>query len=88
LIAEHGARPRSARISAAITTGDRAETAKMEAQLSAGSLALESVGVDVAHLSIRPEVSVRFVLNDSDSYAVPMATIRAIYHFETHGMRR
>jgi hypothetical protein len=40
------------------------------------------------HVSVRPEVSVRWVLHDSDSYAVTMIAVHAIYHFELHEVGR
>ena len=40
------------------------------------------------HVSFRPEVSVRWVLHDSDSYAVTVVAVHAIYHFEDHGKGR
>ena len=40
------------------------------------------------HVSLRPEVSVRWVLHDSDSYAVTVLAFHAVYHFEEHGIGR
>jgi hypothetical protein len=40
------------------------------------------------HVSLRPEVSVRWVLHDSDSYAVTMLAVHFIYHFEDHRIGR
>jgi hypothetical protein len=36
------------------------------------------------HVSVRPEASVRLVLHASDSYAVTMVAVHAIFHFEEH----
>jgi hypothetical protein len=40
------------------------------------------------HISLRPEVSVRWVLANSDSYAVTMIVVHAVYHFEKHATNR
>jgi len=40
------------------------------------------------HVSLKPEVSVRWVLHDSDSYAVTMLAVHFVYHFEDHGTSR
>ena len=40
------------------------------------------------HVSLRPEVSVRWVMHASDSYAVTVAAVHFIYHFEDHGKGR
>ena len=40
------------------------------------------------HVSSKPEVSVRWVLHDSNSYAVTVLAVHAIYHFEDHGIGR
>jgi hypothetical protein len=36
------------------------------------------------HISIRPDVSVRLVYRDSQTYAVTMAMVHLTYHFEVH----
>jgi hypothetical protein len=36
------------------------------------------------HISIRPDVSVRLVYSDSQTYAVTMVTVHLTYHFEVH----
>jgi outer membrane protein with beta-barrel domain len=40
------------------------------------------------HISLRPEVSIRWVLANSDSYPVTMVAVHAIYHFEKHATAR
>lgn len=50
-----------------------------------------AAGIDIfagSHLSFRPEVSMRTVLDNSDSYKVTMVTLRATYHFERHTLPR
>ena len=40
------------------------------------------------HVSIRPDLSVRLVTRDSNTYAVTMATVHVTYHFEVHDVIR
>ena len=47
-------------------------------------------GVDVfasGHLAIRPEVTVQFVMNGSNTRAVPVYGVHLEYHFESHDTR-
>ena len=48
-------------------------------------------GVDVftgRHVSFRPDLSVRFVTRDSETYAVTLAMLHLTYHFEEHDLTR
>jgi hypothetical protein len=48
-------------------------------------------GVDFfmgSHVSVRPDLSVRFVTRNSESYAVTLATMHVTYHFEVHDFAR
>jgi len=40
------------------------------------------------HISIRPDMSVRLVAHDGDTYAVTIAAVHLIYHFEVHDAGR